>query len=428
MITMLRHFLVIAAMTAPACWAQLPVPTAIRCGAVIDVAAGISRPNLTVVVRGSRVVDISSAAPQGAAVIDLGTAVCLPGMMDLHAHIFDDPSASTSENYLKRSSAAKTLSGLRRAQIMLRNGFTTLRDPGDMDRYYGLVDLRDSIARGDFPGPRLFVAPHAITPTGGHADLNDLAPDVSDQAFGIVANGVDEIRKAVRQEIKYGADWIKLFVTGGVMSAHDDPRVQEFTDDEIRAAVEETHRHRKKITVHAIGTEGIKGSIRAGVDSVEHGILIDAEGIRMMVERGTFLVPTLYVLNYIVEEGEKHGIPAENIAKGRALVEERDRNLRAAFAANVKLAFGTDTIFPVEYAAREFPLLVKLGLTPMRAIRSATLGSAELLGVDKELGSIEVGKTADIVAVPGNPLDDISVLQHVQFVMKNGAVIRNDSK
>jgi len=400
---------------------------ALKCGSLLDVRSETLRRNVSIVIQGSRIQDIVSAPPAGTQTIDLGNATCLPGLMDLHAHIFTDPTVpNVADNYLKRSSAAKTLCGLRRAQNMLKNGFTTLRDPSDMDEYFGLVDLKQSLSRGEFIGPRLFVAPHALTPPGGHADINDLAPDVAVHSFGKLVTGTDQMRNAVRNEIKYGADWIKLYVTGGVMSLHDDPRVQEFTDDEIRAGVEETHRHRKKITVHAIGTEGIKASVRAGVDSVEHGILIDDEGIQMMLDRGTFLVPTLYVLNYIVQEGEKAGIPAENIAKGRSVIEDRDRNIRKAFAAGVKLAFGTDTIFPEQYAPREFALLVKLGLTPYRAIRSATLGSAELMGLDKELGTIERGKLADIVAVPGNPLADIREMEHVQFVMKEGQVIRND--
>jgi len=400
---------------------------AVKCGGLLDMRSEALRHNVVVLIQGSRIQDIVTTPPTGAQTIDLGSATCLPGLMDLHAHIFMDPSVTNvADNYLKRSSAAKTLGGLRRAQNMLNNGFTTLRDPSDMDEYFGLVDLKQALVRGDFVGPRLFVAPHALTPPGGHADINDLAPDVAVHSFGRLVTGTDAMRNAVRNEIKYGADWIKLYVTGGVMSSHDDPRVQEFTDDEIRAGVEETHRHRKKITVHAIGTEGIKASVRAGVDSVEHGILIDDEGIQLMLDRGTFLVPTLYVLNYIVQEGEKAGIPAENVAKGRSVIEDRDRNIRKAFAAGVKLAFGTDTIFPEKYGPREFALLVKLGLTPFRAIRSATLGSAELMGLDKELGSIERGKLADIVAVPGNPLDDVRQLEHVQFVMKEGQVIRND--
>jgi imidazolonepropionase-like amidohydrolase len=309
---------------------------------------------------------------------------------------------------------------------MLRNGFTTIRDPGDFDKSFGLVDLREAIARGEFLGPRMLVAPHALTTTGGHGDLNDLAPDITSLPYGKAISGPESAREAVREEIKYGADWIKLHVTGGVMSAHDDPRVQAFTDIELRAAVDETHRYRKKVSVHAIGTEGIKASILAGVDSVEHGILIDKEGIELLLKRGTYLVPTLYVLNYVIEEGRRMGIPAESIAKGLSIVEQRDANMRRAFASGVKVAFGSDTIFPVEQAAREFALMVKLGLSPMQAIRTATSSAADLLGLASEIGSIEIGKRADIIAVSGNPLENIRTLETVKFVMKNGQIITND--
>ncbi|MGH9846547.1 MAG: amidohydrolase family protein [Blastocatellia bacterium] len=397
-------------------------------GRLIDARSDQPLLNATIIIQNERVTAVGQnlPVPAGAEVIDLGQATCLPGLMDLHAHILYEQKASAAQNYLNRSSARKAFDGLLNARKMLRAGFTTLRDPGDFDAYYALVEIRDAIARGDFIGPRLQVAPHAITSTGGHADINDLAADHAVHAFGKVANSPDEMRKAVREEIKYGADWIKLMASGGVMSMKDDPRVQGFTDEELRAAVEETHRHGKKITVHAVGAGAIKSAVRAGVDSVEHGTLIDDEGIALMKARGTTLVPTLFVLNYIVEEGAQQGIPEENIAKGRSVLAERDPKIRKAFAAGVKVAFGSDTIFPHEWAAREFALLVKLGLTPMQAMRAATINAAELLGLDKELGTIEAGKRADLIAVAENPLDNIRVLEAVKFVMKDGRVVKNE--
>ncbi|MGA7918996.1 MAG: amidohydrolase family protein [Candidatus Acidiferrales bacterium] len=384
--------------------------------------------NATIIVREGHIDSIGTdvaVAPE-AQNIDLSQATCLPGLMDLHAHILFNPLRGTDDNYLLGSSAYKALFGLKRAQQELSEGFTTLRDPSDFDKYFALVEIRDAIARGDFMGPRMFVAPHALTSTGGHADLNDIAPDVDTLAFGKIVSGPQSMREAVREEIKYGADWIKVYVSGGVMSAHDDPRVQTFTDEEIQAAVDETHRLGKKITVHAIGTEAIKESVRAGVDSVEHGLLIDDETIRMMKERGTYLIPTLYVLNYIVEEGPKMGIPQHSIEKGRAMIGERDKHLRAAFAAGVKIAFGSDTIFDEQYVPREFALLVSLGLTPFKAIQAATINPATLLGIDKEVGTLEAGKQADIIAVQQNPIEDIHAMEHVKFVMKGGQVVRND--
>jgi imidazolonepropionase-like amidohydrolase len=218
-----------------------------------------------------------------------------------------------------------------------------------------------------------------------------------------------------------------LFATGGVLSAATDPNATAFTDEELEAAVDEAHRHGKKVCAHAIGTNGITASINAGVDSIEHGFLIDDEGISLMKQRGTFLVPTIEIADYVVEEGAQHGLPADRVAKARALIAERDRHLRAAFAAGVKIAFGTDSgPMPHGRGVREFAKLVNLGLTPLQVVRAATSSAAELLGLEKEIGAIETGKRADIVAVADNPLDDIRALEQVKFVMKDGRVVRND--
>lgn len=402
---------------------------AIKCGRLIDARSDSAVANAVIEVQDGKIVAVGAnlAVPAQAQVIDLSHATCLPGLIDLHAHILVNPEMGAGDSgFINRSSARKALDGLHNSQIFLNHGFTTLRDPGDEDAFFSTVDIRNAIASGEFVGPRLLVAPHWLTATGGHGDLNDIAPDLLSLAEGKIVSGPDSMREAVRQEIKYGADWIKLYVTGGVMSAADNPRVTSFTDEEVRAAVEETHRHGKKITVHAIGTGGIKQSLQAGVDSIEHGILIDPEGIAMMKERGITLVPTLYVLNYVVEQGPRMGIPPESIAKGRSLIDERDRNIRAAFAAGVKIGFGSDTIYPVEQASREFALLVGLGLTPLQAIRAATINAAELLGLEKEIGTIEAGKTADIVAVGENPTENVRTLENVKFVMKSGAVIKNE--
>jgi imidazolonepropionase-like amidohydrolase len=345
-------------------------------------------------------------------------------MIDLHAHVLYTPGTDPMTDYMTRSSARKALDGLRAAQAMLQAGFTTLRDPGDQDTQFATVEIRDAIRRGEFEGPRLFVAPHYFSATGGHGDLNMLAPDAVRYAPGRIVDGPEAIRAGVRDEVKYGADWIKLFASGGVMSAGDDPRAQAYSDEELRAAVEKAHRLGKKVTVHAIGAAAIKASLRAGVDSVEHGILIDDEGIALMKERGTWLVPTLYVLNYIVEEGPRLGYPAESVAKAKALIEERDRRLRAAFAAGVKVAFGSDTIFPHQHAAREFSHLVRLGLSPAAAIRAATSSAAQALGIESEAGALEAGKLADVIAVAGDPLADIRRLESVNFVMKAGRVVK----
>lgn len=408
----------------PACAAAAETTTVLRCGRVVDVAAGRASGPASIVIRGERIESIGNAQPPaGATIVDLTSMTCLPGFMDLHSHIEINPETLSGSD-LDRSSAERALDGLHNAQIMLQAGFTTLRDPGAFDRYYSTVALRDAIASGKAIGPRLFVAPHALGPTGGHGDFNALADDLHIEVPTRVANGADEIRRTIREEIKYGADWIKVMATGGVMSAGDNPNHTAYTDEELHAAVDETHRLGRKITVHAIGTQGIKAAVKAGVDSVEHGTLIDDETINLMKQRGTWLVPTLYVAKYIIENGPAVGFPSASIAKARALVDERDRRLRRAFAAGVKVAFGSDTIFPHGDAAREFAELVRLGMSNADAVRAATINAAQVLGIADQLGTLESGKLADLIAVSANPLEDIRTLEQVRFVMKGGRIVK----
>jgi len=397
---------------------------ALRCGRIIDVVAGRASGPATIVIRGERIESIGNAPiPAGAAVVDLASMTCLPGLMDLHSHIEINPDSLTGSD-LGRSSAERALDGLHNAQTMLQAGFTTLRDVGAFDRYYATVAIRNAITSGRAIGPRLFVAPHLLGPTGGHGDFNALAADLQIEVPTRVADGADEIRRTIREEVKYGADWIKVAATGGVMSAGDNPHHTAYTEEELRAAVDETHRLGRKITVHAIGTEGIRAAVRAGVDCVEHGTLIDDETIALMTQRGTCLVPTIYVANYIIDNGPQMGFPAESIAKGRALREARDKHLRRAFAAGVKTAFGSDTIFPHGDAAREFAELVRLGVSNAEAVRAATVNAAQVLGIADQVGTLERGKLADIVAVNANPLEDIRTLEQVRFVMKGGRIVK----
>ena len=398
---------------------------ALHCGHLLDVASGELRADQTIVVEDSQIREIgeSPALSAAATKVDLSDHTCLPGMIDLHAHISLTPTPTLGLD-LTRASADRALDSLYAAQKMLDAGFTTLRDPGAFDLFYATVAVKKSIESGEFMGPRLFVAPHPLSPTGGHGDLNTMQPEFGVEIPSRIVDGADEIRRTIREEIKYGGDWIKLMATGGVMSAGDDPSHIAFTREELDAAVDETHRLGRKITVHAIGTEGIKMSVEAGVDSVEHGILIDDEGIEMMKERGTYLIPTLFVLNYIVDEGETLGYPAESIAKAKALQAERDTRLRHAFEQGVPVAYGSDTIFPHEWSAREFSAMTALGLPEIEAIRAATKNAAELLGIEDEAGTLEAGKLADIIAVKGNPLERIDILEDVRFVMKSGVVVK----
>ena len=411
---------------AAACLALAAAPGAargqetvvLRCGDIIDGKADRGLGAGAIVVRGNRIESVGATAsvPAGAREVDLRRMTCLPGLIDAHVHL-----RGTATRPIENSSAAKALAILGNAQAMLSHGFTTVRGLGEPDAYFAPVAVRDAIARGDFVGPRMVVAPHMMSTTGGHGDHSALAPDLDIQVPNrVITGGPDGVRQAIREELKGGADWIKIAVTGGVMSAGDNPNVTTMSTAELDAAVEETHRHFKKITVHAIGTEGLKAAVRAGVDNVEHAILIDDEGIELMKQKGTWLVPTIYVLNHVIDEGAKYGYREESIRKGRALREERDKRIRKAFAAGIKVAFGSDNIFPVEDSAREFAEMVRLGLTPMQAIKTATSNGAELLGLAGQVGTIEAGKLADIVAVSGNPLENIRVLESVQFVMRDG--------
>ncbi len=395
--------------------------TRLRCGALFDgeSAGGAA----DVVVAGGRITAVEPAGGSGGEVVDLSGLTCLPGLIDLHAHLTINPDTLTALD-MNRSSAARALDALKNAQEMLQAGFTTLRSPGEFDGYYATVDLRNAIARGDHIGPRLLVAPHAISATGGHGDFNNLMSDLHIETPTRIADGPEGLRLEIRREFKFGADWIKLMMTGGVMSAGDNPNVSTYTEEEVRAAVEEVHRHQKKITVHAHGAAGINTALRAGVDSVEHATLVDEEGIRLFIERGVPMVPTLYVMNYILEEGEAIGFPRESIQKARELIEERDRRIGAAFSAGVPVAFGSDTIFPHGTAAREFAVMVGIGLSPTDALRSAMTVAARTLGLEDEIGRITDGFAADVIAVEGNPLEDIRVMEDVRFVMRAGRIVK----
>ncbi len=395
----------------------------LRCGNLIDVEHRQLLADQTILVADGVIEEIGQKidAPAGARLVDLTGQYCLPGLIDAHTHLM------TGGRGVNTSSAAKTLTGLKNAQTMLHQGFTTLRVPGDGDIAFGAITLRDAFATGMFVGPRMQVAPHAICPLGGHCDNNSIAPDSGiPTAPHVIEAGEASVRQAVRRELKYGADWIKVYATGGIMSVGDDPRVQSFTDAELAAFADETHRHGKKITAHIHGAGAVKTAVRVGFDSIEHGTLMDDEAIAMMVETGTWLVPTVYVLDYILEQSQSRWISAESMAKARDIVKIRDVSFRKAYEAGVRMAVGSDQIFPHEHSAREFSALVKLGVSPMDALVMGTINGAELMSLEDEIGSIKVGKQADIIAVPANPLDDISILESVGFVMLGGRIIRSN--
>ena len=397
--------------------------TVLRCGTLVDVEREQLVQQQDILIADDVIAAVGSgiAEPDGASVIDLTGHYCLPGLIDAHTHLM------VGGPGLNSSSAEKTLIGLRNAQTMLQHGYTTLRIPGDGDTGFGSIALRDAIAGGLFTGPRMQVAPHFLCPLGGHCDRNAIAPDSGvPTAPHVIAAGEDSAREAVRRELKYGADWIKVHATGGIMSVGDDPRVQSFTDAELAAFSDETHRHGKKITAHIHGAGAVKSAVRAGFDSIEHGTLMDEEAIEMMVESGTWLVPTVYVLDFIVGSGQSRRMTPEIMAKAREVAKVRDDSFRKAYKAGVKMAVGSDQVYPHRHSAREFAALVRLGVTPMDAIVMGTLNGATLMDLEDEIGSIAVGKQADVIAVPANPLDDISVLENVEFVMLGGRIIRQD--
>jgi imidazolonepropionase-like amidohydrolase len=399
---------------------------AIRAGRLIDGRSDLPMANAAILVEGDRIVAVGGPeiVPAGVPVIDLGGATLMPGLIDAHTH----PLISTDSyqiDHLRWSSAYKALRGLRAVQDNLMAGWTTLRIAGDADVFYAHLDVRRAIDEGLFVGPRITGAGHYISVTGGGGDINFMAPEQSLIADGLIVDGVDEVRKAVREEIKNGSDWIKLLVSGAYMSVGDDPRNVQFSPEELAAAVEEANRRGVPVMAHSHSAEGIKMAVRAGVRSIEHGSFIDDEGIALMVEHGTWLVPTGVIGSYYLEQEEVVGELDKMVELTRRYRADRVERLRKAIAAGVKVAVGSDFGgYPAELNAGEFECMVEAGMTPMQAIQSGTRVGAELLGWDDRIGTVEAGKLADLVAVAGNPLDDITEMKRVFFVMLGGKVVR----
>jgi imidazolonepropionase-like amidohydrolase len=395
-------------------------------GRLIDGLASQASADAVVLVAGDTIAAVGGREiiPPGTRIIDLGAATILPGLIDTHVHplmVGDDYQI----DHLKRSSAYKALRGLAAMQRGLEAGWTSLRIVGSADVFYAPVDVKRAIDGGLFQGPRLAVAGHYISITGGGGDINFMSPEQSLIADGLVVDGVDEVRRAIRQEVKYGSDWIKLLVTGAFMSAGDNPRDVHFSAEEMAVAMAEANRLNVPVAAHAHSAEGVKLAVRAGVRSIEHGTFIDAEGIELMVENGTYLVPTIYIGDYYIEE------MADSVAQKKMVelsIKYRDEffeNIGNAIRAGVKVALGSDFggTDPV-LQAREFGSLVEAGMTPMQAIKAGTSVAAELLQWEDRVGSIAPGRLADLIAVAGDPLADISELERVVFVMKGGEVIK----
>lgn len=397
---------------------------AVHAGRLIDVRSGQVTKDAYIVIQGDRIKAISSSAPSGDAVIDMSRYTIVPGLIDCHAHILSDPTTQQEGKYLMTSAPEATIRGVANLQIWLAHGFTAVRDAGEEYPSYPQFALRDGVAKGLITGPRIVAAGSFVSVTGGHGDADLLSPDKRGLDQPNIADTVDDVNRVVRRDIKFGADWIKLMATGGVMDPISDYRVQELSEEQMARAVEVAHRAGRKVMAHAEGTVGIKAAIRAGVDSIEHGTILDDEGAQMMAQRGTWLVPTLYCFQHDLETGLSKGRDPRSMSKGIAIVKEQGPAFQRALKYHLKIAYGVDDADVNESVSKEFGALVRGGMTPLQALQAATINGATLLSLDKDMGTIEPGKFADLVAVQGDPLTDITVMEHVSWVMKSGSVVK----
>lgn len=388
-----------------------------------------------VVVNNGRIVGVGpgAAIPAGAEVIDLGDSTLLPGFIDAHTHLtfmYSDDYNKEQLDRLQKTVAERALDASVNARVTLMGGFTTVRDLASTD--YLDVGLRNAIAHGDVPGPRMLVTVHALSATGGHCDFQD---GFREGLFGYesgplqgVINGPDQARYAVRLDHKYGADIIKVCASGGVLSPTDDVDTPQLTQEELNAIVDEAHALRRKTAAHAHGAEAAKRAIRAGIDSIEHGTFLDDEALEMMKQRGTYLVPTLMAIQGLQEQFDRGiYIPPAIAMKAQAAIKSIHGTFQRALAKDVKIGLGTDAgVYPHGRNAEEFHQMVDLGMKPIAALKAGTSADADLLGIADKVGTLEPNKIADIVAVPGNPLENIRQTEHVFFVMKEGVIFKNE--
>jgi imidazolonepropionase-like amidohydrolase len=392
----------------------------VRAAGMLDLDSGKMVNGAAIVVEGARIKAVNPAVlPGNARTVELGDVTLLPGFIDMHTHLTGDIDAQTFIRPVREGTADAALRGARNARKTLLAGFTTVRDLGARD--FADVALMRAIDAGLVEGPHVFPAAHAIGITGGHCDVTGFAPGILERGPEQgVADGVDQVLRAVRYQIKHGAKVIKLCATAGVLSFESSVGAQQLSDDELRAAVEEAHRHGLKVAAHAHGTAGILAAVRAGVDSIEHGSILDDEAIELMKQKGTYLVPT----TYLADTNWTSLLPPPIRAKGEYLKPIAKESARRAVRAGVKIAFGTDAaVYPHGDNAKEFAALVERGMTPLEALRAATIQATKLLGVD-DRGALAPGKLADIIAVPGNPLENIRVTEDVRFVMKDGKIYK----
>ena len=426
-----RRNLAVALLIAAAAAAVVAQPAAqlstkrtlVRAGHLLDVKTGKLLDSQTIVVVGETIQSIAPTAnvqaQSGDTVVDLSALTVLPGLIDVHTHLtmntdFDPFHEVTSTN------AKEAINGVANARLTLLAGFTSVRNVGAGG--YTDVDLRDAINAGQVPGPHMLVSGPALGITGGHCD-DDLLPFQYHIAGEGVADGIAQVQQKVRQNIKYGADVIKICATGGVLSKGDDPQASQYTLEEMQAIEADAHRLGRKVAAHAHGAQGILWATEAGVDSIEHGSYIDDEAIAAMKKRGTYLVPTLYLEDWMLEKGTLPAFYHQKMIDVSAVAKS---NIKHAMQAGVKIALGTDAaVYPHGLNAHELDVYVnQLGMAPLAALQSATINAADLMGLTAKTGTLEPGKWADIIAVDKNPLDDVRVLQNVKFVMKAGVVYK----
>lgn len=395
----------------------------VRTGTLIDVASRSVKAGQDILIEGEKITAVSPGIkpPQGTRLVDLRGKTVLPGLIDVHTHLTTQPENYYADRF-RRTPIDVAVTAHVYARRTLEAGFTTVRVLGSPE--FVDVALRNAIDDGKVLGPRLRVAGLAIGATGGHGDLNGFSPYLRFERFSGIADGVEAVRKMVRFNVKNGADVIKLIASAGVLSEEESAGAPQYSPEEMRTCVEEAAMWGRKVAAHAHGTEAIKRAVAAGVASIEHGSLVDDEGLRMMKERGTFLVADIYNDDYILAEFARLGYPENILEKERAIGRLQRENFRKAVAAGVRIAYGTDAgVYPHGGNAKQFEYMVKFGQTPMEALRAATVDAAELLGLAGRVGTLEPGAYADLVAVDGDPLRDVKVLERMAFVMKGGKVV-----
>lgn len=404
---------------------SVPRRLAVKAAQLIDGLGGPPLQNAVVLIEGERITAVGSRLPipAGTEVLDLGAATLTPGLIDCHTHITVQ-AGDYYQRLVRESSVDAAMHATAYAERTLLAGFTSIRNVGAAD--FVDIALRRAIDEGLVSGPRIDAAGHAIGSTGGHADLTGASPYLHIEGFTGVADGVEAVRLKVREQVKYGAEVIKMIATAGVLSEEDSVGAPQYTQAEMDALVDEAHRWGRKVAAHAHGAEGIKMAVRAGVDSIEHGSFIDDEGIALMKAHGTWLVADIYDDDYILAEYARLNYPQKMLDKERLVGRVQRENFRKAARAGVKIAYGTDAgVYPHGGNGKQFVKMVEWGQTPMQAIQAATVHAAQVLGWEDRVGALRPGFLADLIAVAGDPLTDVSTLEHVGFVMKGGVVVRD---